>query len=195
MNARKLKLIAYVLCKHFQGYTLLKNAPGTPWTSVKMLRNHHFMESSTLDIHDTYNCLSADFSDSSKKEITRMLFCTRYAFFDKETNGLTYRKEVKYCEIGDTPTVCVDKDPVPWDVLQKRNLDHIDRPVARIKEDIIYTGFACIGMPMAIETIEKDKTFGEYITDYFYKQKRKADSARLQFQPGLFKTLRHNLGR
>lgn len=159
-----------------------------------MLKKRRFIESVTLDINDSYYSYSADFSGFKKKAITEMLFCTRYAFFDKETNGLTYRKEITYYKMGDTPTVRETKGLVPFDVRRGRNLDHIDRPVARIKDEKII----CIGhlaMPIGIETVERDKTFGEYMVEHFYKQKRKNDIASLRFRHGLFKTLRYNLSR
>lgn len=194
MNTRKIKVIAYVLHRYLQGYKLLKNVPGTPGTNVKMLQKRGWMESATLDIHDWYTVLSADFSGTKKTEVKEMLFCTKYAFFDNETHGLTYRKEITYYKMGDTPTVRAIKGLVPLDVWRGRNLDHVDRPVARIKEDRV-SNLLHLGLPIGIETVEKDKTFGEYVVDHFYKQKYKADFANLQFRQGFFKTLRDNLSR
>ncbi|MBD5391876.1 hypothetical protein HDR66_03665 [bacterium] len=193
MNARKLKVIAYIMRKYLQGYKLLKNAPGTPWTSVKMLLTYSYMDSDTLDINDVYEMVSADFSDFQEKEIQELLFCTKYAFFDEGNRELTYRKELRYYRMGDTPFVRANKDAAPLDVLRQRNLNHVNRPVARLKEDRIIFGY--LFMPLAIDTVEYDKTFGEYVEEHYDKQKRKADIARLRYQQGLLQTLRHNLSR
>lgn len=72
MDIKKFKVIAYVLYRRMQGYKLLRNAPGTPGTSVKMIKYRHWLAYHQMDIYNDYWVLSADFSAKKKQEKKRM---------------------------------------------------------------------------------------------------------------------------
>ena len=128
----KIKTVAYATYLNANGYTVLKNPKGTPSTFVRAVRNRRGINTETLDTYETYKRVTLDLSQPKKKQIHEYFFRDNFAFFNKDSNKVDYKKQVHYSkyEIGEKG-VSVDKNWIEPEVLDKRNYEplHTKNPV------------------------------------------------------------------
>ena len=126
MSIQKLKIAAYCISKRVQGYQLLKNPKGTPNTTVKVLKYSESINPKTLDISQSYETISKDFSKFNKLETTQNLDIEKYAFFNPKTPGFKIKKQVDYAKHQSdyhyAPVSIATKGLVSAGELNRRNL-------------------------------------------------------------------------
>ncbi len=192
MDIKKFKVIAYVMYRRLQGYKLLRNAPGTPWTSVKMMKYRHWLAYDQMDIYNDYWVLSADFSAPKKQEKKEWVFCTRYAFYDEATSKINYHKDMRYYRMKPEPVKVAFKNLIDSDVLMARNLDYIKKVVQRkITDKLVFFLF----FPLGTERVVTDITYGDIAHKKFREKYYEDAEARRKNYPFFLKTLYRNLSR
>lgn len=195
MQIQKLQVALYSIGQHLQGNQLLKNPKGTPWTTVKTIEHLEYMSSRTLDISGQYITRIKDFSKKKPLEIIRFLFYNKYAQFNETTKEIDRTKHLNYLQTSNTSDPKLFKDGskgnIPYEKLEKRNLEPIGRKIAHIKEEYLDFSMAFLGV-FAVKETTTEKTYGEYIEEKYYKEKRQKAENEYPKQ-GFWKTLLHNL--
>ncbi len=199
MDIKKFKVIAYVMYRRLQGYKLLRNAPGTPWTYVKMLNSNGGLRMSylTADTCQIYNTISADFSGPKITEKKEQLTRQNYVFFDEVTSEFKYHKSLRYYRFSPLPVIRKEKYTIDPDIVDARNLDFLDKVASFTLKGYVPT--TDNGISVTDYDYQMRRTVRAYLIDKYADKLRKDRTEERVFNrifnQNILRTLYHNLSR
>ncbi len=194
MITKKINTALYSIGKRLQGYHLLKNPKGTPYTTVKLIKYSENINPKTLDINKSYEKITKQVSGFENSETKEFLEVTNFVFYNNKTNKIDNKKQLIYEKYDGNkfyvPKTYLEKGYVPTHKLDKRDLSSLDN-IVELKLSsarpslLTYLGFA----PKSVIT---EKTLAQTVLEKYNKTKLddKLNSAQKQ---NFWKTLWQNL--
>lgn len=194
MIIKKLDTAVYSIGKRLQGYHLLRNPEGTPFTTVRFIKYSENINPKTLDVEQFYEKITRQTSGFEDKETTEFLEVTNYAFYNDKTNTIDNKKQKIYERYNSkkffTPEIYLEKGYIPAHKLDKRDVSPLNN-VIRIQlqsnrnSPLRYLGFT----PKSIVT---KKTLAQTVLENYNKHKLDKELTTPPKQ-NFWKTLWHNL--
>ncbi len=193
MIIKKLNIAAYSIQKRIQGYHLLKNPKGTPFTTVRLMKYSESISPKTLDIKNSYEKITKQFSTFDRNETTEYLDISKYAFYNKKTNRLDTSKQAIYEKYSSdyrfSPEAYGEKGYIETEILSKRDLSAFDNIVSlsltgKKPSPLVYLGFTP-------KSTICEKTLAQTVLEDY--NKAKLDKKQQFPKSNFWKTLWHNL--
>jgi len=193
MIIKKLNIAAYSIKKRIQGYHLLKNPKGTPYTTVKLMKYSENINPKTLDIKNSYEKVTKQFLPLNKSETTEYLDISKFAFYNKKTNRLDTPKQAIYEKYSSNYKFLTEaygeKGYIETEILNKRDLSPLDyivslRLTGAKPSPLTYFGFTP-------KSIFQEKTLAQTVLENY--NKAKLDEKKQFKKSNFWKTLWQNL--
>ncbi len=140
MDIKKIKITAYCLYKRAQGYQLLKNQKGTPYTTARFIKYAEAVNPETFDKTMSYQRVTKQFGGFEPTETFEYLDVERYMFFNRNTNKPKVAKVVDYAKYNSEYAI----DPIKYGekgnmnvlALEARDLSSLDELLAKYESSV-----------------------------------------------------------